>query len=68
MPRPLRQAQDRLAQDLVRPAKLLHLAFQRLDPIPVAGGLRRWSRSSARLLVVQPTLAAIELIAAHSEG
>jgi hypothetical protein len=37
-------------QDLVGPAQFLHLAFQRLDPIPIAGGLRRWSRSSARLL------------------
>ena len=48
-----------LAQDLVGPAKLLYLALEKLEPIPVIGSLRRWSREprsfGARLLSAPAT-------------
>jgi hypothetical protein len=47
---PLRQAQDRVAQDLVGPAQLLDFALERLQPILVAGGCAAGPLSSARLL------------------
>jgi hypothetical protein len=40
----------RFTQDLIGAAQFLHLALEQLQALSVITGLRRWSRSSARLL------------------